>query len=137
MLIFKTSKETINSVVENKKHAFENEPKDWFKGEIALICKNRKDCDKWEKQIKYIMIVDNIRFTDNDEVNRLWPGNRNRWNFIVEGSDVKRLSKPFNLNEVLGKNIPPGFLNQPPYIKLNLIEETIILKHLKSINAIE
>lgn len=50
MLLFKTSGETYDSVIENKKHAFYIVPKGWKYGEIALVSKNKSSCRKGEKQ---------------------------------------------------------------------------------------
>ncbi|GAG96202.1 unnamed protein product [marine sediment metagenome] len=42
MHIFKTSLETYDSVIKNKKHAFGNKPKDLYPGDIIIISKNKR-----------------------------------------------------------------------------------------------
>ena len=96
MHIFKTSLETYNSVIENKKHAFRNKPKDLDTGDIIIISKNKKGMKFGAKQISHYAILKNIRETNDIEIESLWPGNPGRWKYIIEFSDVVELPKPFN-----------------------------------------
>jgi hypothetical protein len=104
MFVFKTSGETIKSVVRNQKHAFLNIPKNWYPGEIALISKNKKDCGYKEKQIKFIGLLDNFRLLEPGEAEKLWPGNEGRWRYLVEFKEMKELIEPFDLQDVIGKH---------------------------------
>jgi 5-methylcytosine-specific restriction protein A len=84
MLLFKTSANTINSVVANQKHAFKGQPQNWESGEIILVSKNRNDCRPGEKKIQYIMFLDNIRQTGDKEFEKYWPNNKRRWKYIAD-----------------------------------------------------
>lgn len=102
MYIFKTSAETYESVIKNQKHAFRGKPKDWKKGELILVSKNKSGLQTNEKQISYTMLFDIVRRVHAGETELLWPGNEGRWNYIVECTDAKKLPKPFDLDDVLG-----------------------------------
>lgn len=102
MYLFKTSGETFASVIANQKHAFVAIPRDWCRGELVLVSKNKSDCSQTEKQIQYVMRLDNIRLLEPGETDRYWPGNEGRWKYLVECTDIKRISQPFNLADILG-----------------------------------
>lgn len=102
MLLFKTSGATLDSVVKNQKHAFERRPRHWHIGEIVLVSKNRRDCDRCERQIQYVMTLDSIRSIVPGESERYWPGNEGRWRYLVLCRDTKRISRPFDLRDALG-----------------------------------
>lgn len=101
MYIFKTSGKTLNSVIHHQKHAFKTKPKDWEKGEIVLVSKNKKDCNPNEKQIGFIMRIENIRKTTDDEIENYWPGNSGRWRYIVDCTNTECLPEPFNLEDII------------------------------------
>lgn len=137
MLLFKTSGKTINSVVANQKHAFKGQPKNWEQGEIVLVSKNRTDCKPGEKQIQHIMFLDKIRETNDDEFEKYWPNNKGRWKFIADCIKTVKLQKPFNIEEILG---PASIQDYGPVVTFKKVEpadEQLIIKHLKSINAID
>jgi len=129
MYLFKTAGNTFKSVIENQKHAFKNEPKDWYKGEIILVSKNIKDCKPTEKQIQYIMRLREIRRASEEEIERLWPGNKGRWKFIADCIDTEPISNPFNLNELLGDEAK---LYSPvvTFKKIESYHEEIILRYI-------
>jgi len=102
MHIFKTSAETFDSVIKNKRHAFRGKPKDLVKGDLILVSKNKAGLKGTEKQISYTMIFSNIRKINPNEAEALWPGNEGRWEYIVECTDVNKLQKPFNLEDLIG-----------------------------------
>jgi len=102
MYVFKTSGRTIGSVVANQRHAFASQPKDWFKSELILVCKNRLDLVPGERQVQYTMRFANIRLLRPGEAERFWPGTEGRWTHLVECTDTHRLRRPFELSEVLG-----------------------------------
>ncbi len=102
MYIFKTSAETFESVIKNQKHAFLGKPKDWAQGELILVSKNKSGLKTQEKQISYTMLFNNVRKVRPGEMDSLWPGNEGRWEYIVECTDVKKLKKPFDLEDVIG-----------------------------------
>ena len=101
MLILKTSAATLASVVANQKHALVGMPRHWHPGELALISKNRTDC-RSERQIQWVMTIDDIREILPGESQHYWPGTEGRWRFLVVGHGVKALKRPFDLSEVLG-----------------------------------
>jgi hypothetical protein len=103
MLLFKTSGRTFDSVITNMKHAFASKPRDWSPGEKVLVSKNKVDCNHNEKQIRYSMKLVDIRPANHTEIERLWPGNRGRWKYIVDCKDAQLLERPFDLQEVLGE----------------------------------
>ena len=102
MYIFKTSGETYDSVVRNRKHAFVGKPKTWYPGEWVLISKNKRDCKRGEKQIQFIMMIDDIRPLRTGEAEALWPGNEGRWEYLVIGKGGEHLRRPFDLADVIG-----------------------------------
>jgi hypothetical protein len=137
MLLFKTSGKTINSVVANQKHAFKGRPNNWEPGEIILVSKNRNDCRPGEKQIQYIMFLDQIRETNDEEFEKYWPNNKGRWKYIADCTKTVRLQRPFNIEEVLG---PASFQKYGPVVtfkKVDPIDEQLITKYLKSIKALD
>jgi len=104
MYLFKTSGKTFDSVISHQKHAFNSMPRDWFRGEIVLVSKNVADCLPGEKQIQYIMKIDRIRATSQDELERYWPGNKGTWKYIADCYDSCKLDHPFNLKDILGES---------------------------------
>ena len=137
MLLFKTSGNTINSVVANQKHAFKGQPKNWEIGEIILVSKNRTDCRAGEKQIQHIMFLDKIRITNDEEFEKYWPNNKGRWKYIADCTKTVKLQNPFNIEEVLG---PASFHSYGPVVTFKKIEpedEKLITKYLRSINALD
>ncbi len=117
MFIFKTSGATFESVIENQKHAFVNQPKDWAPGEIILVSKNKKDLTPGEKQIRYIMRFDDTRKLKPGEAEKYWPGNEGRWNYLIVCKDTKPI-KPFNLGMVIGPNAENLYSPVVTYAKL-------------------
>ena len=101
MHIFKTSAETFESVISNKKHAFKYSPKSITVGDLVILSKNKKGLTANEKQIGHYAILKRIRETSDEEIEELWPGNSGRWNYITEFTEVKSISVPFNLSDVL------------------------------------
>ena len=83
MFLFKTSGDTFKSVIKNQKHAYGFEPRNWAKNELVLVSKNKNDCEKGEKQIQYIMRLDNVRKLRIGEIEKYWPGNnKDRWKYL-------------------------------------------------------
>ena len=135
MLLFKTAGDTINSVVSNQRHAFLRIPKDWYKREIILISKNRKDCRKDEKQIQHIMYLDEMRPTSHQEIEKYWPNNFGRWKYIAICSKSTKLQKPFDLDDIIEYNKLLPYKNITPAMKIHSEHEDTIFNHLRSINA--
>ena len=102
MLLFKTSGATLRSVIANQRHAFLNRPKRWCPGELILVSKNRTDCRAGEKQIQYVMVLDDIRPVRQGEVKEYWPGNEGRWRFIAVCHGAAAVAEPFDLVDALG-----------------------------------
>ncbi len=102
MYLFKTSGQTLGSVVANQRHAFRGKPSDWYRGEVVLVSKNRTDCAPSERQIQYLMRLDAIRPLRPGESEHYWPGTEGRWRYLVQCTGTRRLSRPFNLHEALG-----------------------------------
>ncbi|MFC2034480.1 hypothetical protein ACFLTT_03680 [Chloroflexota bacterium] len=136
MYIFKTSGATFGSVIRNQKHAFANKPREWYPGELVLISKNKKDCKYNEKQIQYIMTIDNIRCLLKGEIEKLWPGNENRWKYLVECSNVKHISQPFDLKDVIGEaNYNESYHGVVCYKRLPLKDENMINKYIDEVGT--
>lgn len=130
MLLFKTSAATLDSVIENKKHALHHEPKSWYKNEVLLISKRRKDCARGEKQIQYIMILDSIQKLDHSEIKPYWPNADNNWNYLVTCSKVIPVPKPFDLVDVIGENKKDYGPSLKPK-KISKLDEEKIANYLK------
>ena len=131
MYIFKTSGETFASVIRNQKHAFRNSPRDWHKGEIILVSKNKADCARGEKQIQYIMKLKKVRKTTDKEIDKYWPGNHGRWKFIIDCYDTTRLENSFNLEDVLDPEKAAKYKPAMTFKKMDPSDEESILKYLK------
>ncbi|MFA6618269.1 MAG: hypothetical protein WCT23_04290 [Candidatus Neomarinimicrobiota bacterium] len=108
MHLFKTSAETFESVIKNEKHAFRGKPKDLHAGDVILISKNLTHDSGIVKQISYYAILDKIVSASFHDIERFWPGNGGRWNYITEFMKVIKIDTPFNLNDVL----PKEYLNE-------------------------
>jgi hypothetical protein len=136
MLLFKTSGETLDSVVQNKKHALVHKPKDWMKNEILLVSKNKSDCKRNEKQITHVMYLNTIEKKDEAYIKKYWPNSDKRWNYLVTCHAVIKLSKPFNLSDVLGTEDYKFYNPSMKPQKITDKDEKKILSYLKEINAI-
>ena len=101
MFLFKTSGSTFRRVIRNHKHAFHSKPKKWHIGELVLISKNQADLHPFEKQIRYTAQINNIRKASQEEIESCWPGNQGRWNYIVDLENVVKITRPFDLSDVL------------------------------------
>jgi len=102
MYLFKTSGETYDSVIKNQKHAFRTRPGELYPGELILVSKNKSDLATNEKQIKYTMRCKDIRVASDEEIELYWPGNRGRWDYIIDCTDSQPIPIPFNLDDILG-----------------------------------
>lgn len=114
MLLFKTSNQTLENVINNKKHALHHQPKQWEKGEVLLLSKNRKGSKKGEKQIQYIMTLDSIVMRSDEIIKKYWPESRNDWNYLIICSNIKKLDKAFDLVDILGERANPYHPAQKP-----------------------
>jgi len=136
MFLFKTSGNTFASVIKNQKHAFGFEPRNWKINELVLISKNKKDCKKEEKQIQYIMRLDDIRKLRKGEIEKYWPGNdKDRWKYLIIFNKTINIDQPFNLIDLLGKDS----ISYHPIMTCKKIEpdhEKVIQKYLKTIGAL-
>ncbi len=135
MHIFKTSAETFDSVIKNKKHAFHGKPKDLVKGDLILISKNKSGLKNNEKQISYTMVFSNIREIKPNEAEELWPGNEGRWSYIVECSDVIKLKNPFNLEDHIGHERAEKYGPIITHGKIKDKDEELIIQKIKNIGV--
>jgi len=130
MYLFKTSGATFESVIRFHKHAFERKPvTSWEQGEMVLISKNKMDCSANEKQIRFLMRIENIRRASDDEIEACWPGNAGRWKYIVDCSVAERVSRQFDLREVLGTSARE-YKTVQLFKKMEPDHEALILKWL-------
>ncbi|HXG60167.1 MAG TPA: hypothetical protein VNO22_02225 [Planctomycetota bacterium] len=107
MYLFKTSKDTIGGVLQNRVHAYAGCPDPWAKGEIILISKNRSDCDPGERQIQFVTRFRDVRRALPGEISKYWgPSNEGRWTYIIECEDFEELKPPFDLADVIGPRAP-------------------------------
>lgn len=127
MHIFKTSAETYESVITNRKHAFRNRPKDLSPGDIVIISKNKSGLNRNEKQISHYAILKNIRDTTDSEIEMLWPGNPGRWSYITEFSEVKKLTSSFDLVDVLSKDRAAHYGSIMTHGKIDTIDEVLLI----------
>lgn len=104
MYLFKTSGATFGSVIRNEKHAFLGQPREWVPGELVLVSKNRSDCRYGEKQIQYTMRIRDVRPLKPNEAERYWPGSEGRWRYLIDCYETKKLSAPFDFEDVLGRD---------------------------------
>jgi hypothetical protein len=108
MILLKTSGQTIDKVVEHSKHALARLPS-IVRGELILISQTEDSLRHGELPVRYVMEF--VRcFEDNSgETLRIWG---RRWKYIIEGTNLCRLKKPFRMSEVQvsGKNYGQGFV---------------------------
>lgn len=130
MYLFKTSGQTFKSVIKNQKHFLNTMPKNWSNNEIVIVSKNKGDCKKGEKQIQYIMNLEDIRPVQFGEISKYWPGNdETRWKYLVFCKNTKTIYKPFDLVDILGiesKSYGPIM----SFRKVEIDHEKFILAHL-------
>jgi hypothetical protein len=132
MYLFKTSGATFSSVISNQKHAYDRAPKNWYPGEIVLVSKNKVDCQPGEKQIQYIMRLDNILPLVSGESEHYWPGSEGRWQYLFECGDTKKLKGPFNLYELICKEAhKKEYRGVVTFTRLHENHEATILRALK------
>ena len=129
MYLFKTSGQTFVSVIQNQKHAFVKQPREWHKGEIVLVSKNKADCKPGERQISYTMRLREIRQSTDAEIEIYWPGNAGRWNYIVDCEGAEPVPTPFNLDEILKKEANE-YSAVVTFKKIRQEHETLILHRL-------
>ena len=134
MYLFKTSGKTFDSVIANQKHAFRGKPSDWYAGEIVLVSKNKADLNFWEKQISYIMKINNIRQLIPGEIQRYWPTSTNNWKWLVECFDTVQLPKTFNLYDIQGLN-NEKYNHIQTFCKIAQEDEARILAFLRNISV--
>jgi len=135
--IFKTSGETYGSAIGNQKHAFLGMPKEWYPGEWVLVSKNRRDCKRGEKQIQFIMMIDDIRSLRPGEAQKLWPGNESRWKYLVEGKDGSHVRRPFDLADIIGwKKYYKEYHGVVTFKRLPHDDEDKVMEHLKKSDTI-
>jgi hypothetical protein len=135
MYLFKTSGETFVSVVSNQKHAFASMPTDWIPGELVLVSKNKADCSRDERQIQYVMRLDDIRLLRPGEAEAYWPGNEGRWKYLVICRDAKPVKQPFNLEEVLGED-SRAYGPVMTYKKITPEHEQVIERYLRGMGIL-
>lgn len=106
MVIFRTSKETIDKVVSHCKHALNGKP-DLTPGEDILISQTVSTTRDGRPPIRYIMQFVRIYRDTDGESKRIWG---KKWNYIIEGENCITLKKPFNISnhQVSDKNYGPG-----------------------------
>ena len=132
MYIFKTSGQTYDSVVRNQRHAFLGKPRNWYPGEWVLVSKNKRDCRHGEKQIQFIMMIDDIRPLREGEAEALWPGNEGRWEYLVIGKGGKHLRLPFDLADAIGPiRDDQGYHGVVTFKRLPFDEEQRVLEYLR------
>ena len=129
MYLFKTSGETFSSVIENEKHAYDSMPSNWEVDEIVLVSENKVDCSSSEKQIHFFMHIKSVRRATSDEIEKYWPGNGQRWQYIVECHNTHRLNKEFDLDDVLKKDAKEYKAVQS-HKKIRSDHEKIILEYI-------
>lgn len=130
MYLFKTSGNTLASVIGNNRHAFHIKPKNWTLGELVLISKNRSDCEPGEKQIQYVAELETIDPIAPGEIAKYFPGHEGQWKYMIKFTKTIPLIKPFNLDEFLGMEAKPYRFVQT-FKKIQSDHEKIILAFLK------
>jgi hypothetical protein len=129
MYLFKTSGNTFSSVIDNEKHAYDSMPSNWEVDEIVLVSENKEDCSSSEKQIHFIMQIKCVRSASSDEIDKYWPGNGHRWQYIIECHNTHRLNKEFDLEDVLEKDAKE-YKTVQSHKKIRSDHEKRILNHL-------
>jgi len=94
MIIFKTDAATLPGVVANAKHALVRVPAQIRPGDLILIAQTIQTLQPGQRQIRYCMSF--VRFYKDTlrESDRIWG---HHWPFIIEGTGLKELARPFNI----------------------------------------
>ncbi len=137
MHIFKTSADTYDSVLKNQKHAFKYKPVELYHGEIVILSKNKRGLSVNEKQISHYAIFDKIKKCNDKEIEQYWPGNKGRWYFITEFSEVNEIVSPFNLSEILPADRSKHYSSIMTHGKFKKEDENIIMPHIKRQKQVE
>lgn len=132
MYLFKTSGATMEGVMKYQKHAFCVRPRDWYRGEIVLVSKNKVDCGPNEKQIQFIMRIHEIRRIFGGEADKYWPGTASKWRWLVEGRDGIKVPVPFDLGDLIEEDRVALYKNTRVFCRVRPEDETVILSHLKN-----
>jgi hypothetical protein len=108
MILLKTSGRTIDKVLEHAKHALARPPS-ILRGELILISQTENSLRPGELPVRYSMEFVRCYEDNTGETLRIWG---KRWNYIVEGTNLYRLRKPFRMSavQVSGKNYGQGFV---------------------------
>ncbi len=128
MHLFKTSGATFNSVIKNEMHAFINYPQNIKTGDLILVSKNQKDLAPSEKQIRYVMELKEIRGLRSGEIEKYWPGNEGRWNYLIICQNTKKLKKPLNLENAIGPVAAKKYKSVMTFKEIEHSDEIKILK---------
>ena len=102
-----------------------------FEKRITGSGKNKKDLKYGEKQISYVMELLEIRKVSANEIEKLWPNNEGRWNYLAIGRNTRVLEHPFNLDELIGKEDAKWYVRPMNYAKIKEADERVILNHIK------
>jgi 5-methylcytosine-specific restriction enzyme A len=94
MVIFKTDAGTLPGVVAHSKHALYKVPTRLEYGDTILVAQTIQSLLPGQKQIRYCMTFVRSYRDTLGESDKIWG---KHWGFIVEGANLKELSRPFNI----------------------------------------
>lgn len=95
--IFKTSAHTLPGVLEYMKHALHGKPQSLQSGDTILIAQTIQGLRPGQKQIRYKMNFVSARRDSGRETDTIWAAH---WPWIIDGTDLKELARPFNIRAV-------------------------------------
>ena len=96
-VIYKTSALTLPGVRANTKHALRGEPRSLNPGDKILIAQTLGSLRLGQRQIRYSMTFVRARRDTARETEKIWG---RYWPWIVDGSDLRELARPFNIRAV-------------------------------------
>ena len=96
-VIFKTSALTLPGVLKHAKHALHGEPSALSVGDTILIAQTLEDLRTSQRQIRHKMIFVRARMDTQNETDDIWGAH---WPWIIDGSNLQKLTRPFNMRAV-------------------------------------
>jgi hypothetical protein len=119
MTIFRTSRKTIQTVVQHSKHALKGCP-ELTQGDLILVSELVTECFD-DMPIKYVMEYVRCYKDDTGESETLWG---KQWKYMIEGKNCRPLRSPFNINrlQVSDKNYGQG----GPWVHVDPADEKVL-----------
>lgn len=121
MAIFKTDASTLPNVIAHAKHALYRVPNRLIQGDRVLIAQTLQSLQRGKKQIRFVMSYVRSYRDTRGESDQIWG---RHWPFIIEGTDLRELTRPFNIAamQITSRNYGQG----GPVVYVDPVDEKAI-----------